>query len=106
MVDVLLTIVKYRQERGWSEKRLAEISGVPQTTISSWYRRGIHPQLSSLMRICEAYGITLSQFFAEDCSPVDLTETQAKLIHDWARLDEEQQEIIFRLIGAMQKPVE
>lgn len=106
MIDVLLTIVKYRQERGWSEKQLSDVSGVPQTTISSWYRRGVQPQLSSLTKICGAFGITLSQFFAEGLAPVELTEAQARLIHDWARLDPEQQDVISLLISVMQKPIQ
>ena len=36
--DILTAILEHRTQRGWSEYELAERSGLPQSTISSWYR--------------------------------------------------------------------
>ena len=55
----------------------------------------------SLEKICHAFGITLSQLFAEGESPVSLTESQAELMDRWARLDEKQQAVIFQLLDIM-----
>lgn len=101
MKDVLAAIVAYREERGWTEYQLAEHSGLPQSTISSWYRKDMIPTIPSLEKICAAFGITLSQLFAEGNAPVSLTESQRRLLERWSRLDEEQQEIIFSLIDRM-----
>lgn len=101
MKDVLAAIVAYREERGWTEYQLAERSGLPQSTISSWYRKDMIPTIPSLEKICAAFGITLSQLFAEGNAPVSLTESQRRLLERWSRLDEEQQEIIFSLIDRM-----
>lgn len=101
MKDILKTITAYREERGWTEYQLAEHSGLPQSTISSWYRKNMIPTLPSLEKICTAFGITLSQLFAEGDSPVTLTESQRRLLERWARLDEEQQAVIFALIDKM-----
>ena len=60
---ILTTITKYREDRGWTEYQLAERSGLPQSTISSWYRKNMMPTVPSLEKICNAFGITLSQFF-------------------------------------------
>lgn len=101
MKDVLAAIVAYREERGWTEYQLAERSGLPQSTISSWYRKNMIPTIPSLEKICAAFGITLSQLFAEGNAPVSLTESQRRLLERWSRLDKEQQEIIFSLIDRM-----
>ncbi len=101
MKDILATITTYREERGWTEYQLAEQSGLPQSTISSWYRKNMIPTIPSLEKICSAFGITLSQLFAEDDAPVSLTESQQKLLKRWARLSEEQQAVIFALIDKM-----
>ncbi len=101
MKDILAAITKYRQERGWSEYQLAERSGLPQSTISSWYRKNMVPTIPSLEKICTAFGITLSQLFAEGDAPVSLTESQQKLLDRWSRLSEEQQAVIFDLIDKM-----
>lgn len=101
MKDILATITKYRQERGWTEYQLAERSGLTQSTISSWYRKNMVPTIPSLEKICTAFGITLSQLFAEGDAPVSLTESQQKLLDRWSRLSEEQQAVIFDLIDKM-----
>lgn len=101
MKDILATISKYRQERGWTEYQLAEHSGLPQSTISSWYRKNMIPTVPSLEKICIAFGITLSQLFADNDCPVSLTKSQQKLLERWSRLNEEQQAVVFALIDKM-----
>lgn len=48
MIDVLGKILKYRKERGWTEYELAKRSELPQSTISSWYRKDIQPIIRRL----------------------------------------------------------
>ena len=99
--DILATITTYREERGWTEYQLEEKSGLPQSTISSWYRKNMIPTIPSLEKICSAFGITLSQLFSEENDTVSLTESQKKLLERWSRLTEEQQNVIFALIDKM-----
>lgn len=101
MKDILATITACRTERGWTEYQLAERSGLPQSTISSWYRKNMVPTVSSLEKICTAFGITLSQLFAEGSEPVVLTESQRLLLERWSRLSQEQQAVVFALIDKM-----
>lgn len=98
MKDILATITKYREERNWTEYQLAERSGLPQSTISSWYRKNLIPTIPSLEKICNAFEITLSQLFAEEDSAVSLTASQKKLLERWTRLSEDQQNAVFLLI--------
>ena len=99
--DILSVITQYREDRGWTEYQLAERSGLPQSTISSWYRKKIVPTVPSLEKICAAYGVTLSQLFAEGEESVALTDSQKKLLDHWARLSDEQQAVVFALIEKM-----
>ena len=101
MKDILTTITQYRQARGWTEYQLAERAGLPQSTISSWYRKNMIPTIPSLEKICTAFGITLSQLFAEGDAPVSLTESQRKLLERWAKLREDQQAVVLSLIDKM-----
>ena len=101
MKDILATITKYREDRGWTEYQLAERSGLPQSTISSWYRKNMIPTVPSLEKICTAFGITLSQLFAEGDTAVSLTASQKKLLDRWSRLSEDQQNAVFLLIDKM-----
>jgi len=99
--DILATITAYREARGWTEYQLAERSGLPQSTISSWYRKNMLPTVPSLEKICQAFGITLSQLFAEGDAPVALTESQRTLLEQWNNLSAEQQNALFALIAVM-----
>ena len=101
MIDVLKEILYYRQQKGWTEYQLAERSGLPQTTISSWYCKNVVPTIPSLEKICTAFDITLSQLFSYGDEPVLLTESQQELLKRWAGLSSEQQALIFSLIDHM-----
>lgn len=81
-MDILKRIVDLRTERNWTEYQLAERSGLTQSTISSWYRKNMLPTIPSLSKICDAFGITLSQFFLEDESKITtLSEQQLRLMY-------------------------
>ena len=80
MTDILGIIKTQREARGWSEYQLAERSGLPQSTISSWYKKDMTPSFASLEKICDAFGITLSQFFADGEESVVLTPSQHKML--------------------------
>ena len=100
-MTVLDRIVQLRLERGWSEYRLSEESGIAQSTISSWFRKNITPTISSIENICKAYNITLSQFFDFNDEAVTLTDSQKELLSNWSRLTEKQQEIFLELLKAL-----
>ncbi|MCI9175779.1 MAG: helix-turn-helix domain-containing protein [Lachnospiraceae bacterium] len=91
MIDVLERIVYYRSQKGWSEYQLAEESGLTQSTISSWYRKNMIPSIASLEKVCNAFGITLSQFFSEEEENFSLTRRQKELLREAGHLTDEQQ---------------
>lgn len=101
-MNILEKIRKFRIERNWTEYQLAEKSELPQSTISSWYRKNQIPSIPSLEKICNAFGITLAQFFTDDNTEiVSLTKQQSELLHEWNRLTENQKKIIFQLLKEM-----
>lgn len=100
-MTVLERIIQLRLERGWSEYKLSEESGIAQTTISSWFRKNIYPSIPSLEKICKAYNITLSQFFNWDNEPISLSEKQFELLNNWNKLTTKQQDLILELLKTM-----
>ncbi len=65
-MNVLDRIDELRTERGWSVNNLAMEAMLTQSTLNNLYARKTEPKLSTLRAICGAFGITLSEFFAED----------------------------------------
>lgn len=101
-MDVLHKITQMREERKWSEAQLAEQAGMTQSTISSWYRRNMTPSVSSLSKICRAFGVTLSQFFMEEESNLfSLSDTQVQLLHSVEKLDQEQYEALLNFLHTL-----
>ena len=101
MTDILGMIRKNREARGWTEYQLAERSGLPQSTISSWYQKGMTPSFSSLEKICDAFGLTLSQFFADGELRLALTPAQHPLLEKWTRLTPAQQRALLTVMDTM-----
>lgn len=102
MINILEKIRKYRIERNWSEYQLAEKSELPQSTISSWYRKNQIPTIQSLEKICSAFNISLSQFLIEDdITETYLTEEQKELLLCYSKLSKEQQEALIDFLKAL-----
>lgn len=101
MINVLERITNFRVLKGWTEYQLAEKSGLTQSTISSWYRKNMIPSIPSLEKICTAFGITLSQFFAEEAENFSLTDIQKKFIIESNRLTPQQQEALIQFFQTL-----
>ena len=65
-MDILKRINELRKERNWTIYRLADESGVSQSTLSNMFSRETLPSISTLEQLCGAFNITLSQFFEEN----------------------------------------
>lgn len=94
-MDILEKITQLRKERHWTEYQLAERSGLTQSTISSWYRKNMLPSIPSLAKICDAFQITLSQFFLDDTNTATLlNDHQLRLLKYSSKLTPEQFEAL------------
>lgn len=101
MKDILQTISEYRIAKNWSEYELAEKSGLPQSTISSWYRKNLFPTIPSLYKICDALGITLTQLFNEDKKMTSLTKNQEVFLKYFDKLTPTQQKTLIKFLETL-----
>lgn len=102
MKNVLEEITRLRLERKWSEYDLSKHSGLSQSTISNWYRKKQVPTIQTLNKLCNGFGITLAQFFAEGEDAISLTPDQKDMLDNWSTLNKKQQQIIMDLLKNMQ----
>ena len=76
-MTILEKIDKLRKERGWSVNNLAMEAMLTQSTLNNLYSRKTDPKISTLQAICNAFGITLSEFFYESTDEqIDYTNEQ------------------------------
>ena len=92
IMTALEKIDKLRVQRGWSIYKLAEEAMLTQSTINNLYSRKAEPKLSTLRAICDAFEITLSEFFAED--DVDEGDVDKKLQKKISRLSPQQKKAL------------
>ncbi len=91
-------IEKLRFQRGWSMYELAQEAGITQSTLTSIMKRGNPPKIETLESICEAFGITLAQFFLEDEELEVLSKNEKELISLFRRITQVKQQALIDLL--------
>ena len=91
---------KLMKEREWTEYRLSKVCGLSESTLANIFRRNTVHSITTLETICDAFGITLSQFFAEG-EMVELTPELKVLFENWVSLTPDQKEAALHMIQAL-----
>ena len=73
--------------------RLAKASGIPYSTLSTMLHKTNAPSVPSIIKICDGFGITLSQFFSDQDESAKLTADQKHCLGIWDKLDKPGQEL-------------
>ncbi|MCR5505383.1 MAG: helix-turn-helix transcriptional regulator [Bacilli bacterium] len=102
-MDVLQKIKVLQRERGWSTYRLAYESGITQSTLSNMFTRGTCPTIETLEQICEAFGITLSEFFRNVDDLFYLSKEEKEIIQKYRLLSGNEKKGIGNLITTLVK---
>ena len=91
---IIARIEQLCEKKKISRYRLAQKSGIAQSSISTLLNRKSVPTIQTLEKICEGFDITLAQFFAGDEEIPDLIADQKQLLSDWNEMDEHQKELV------------
>lgn len=94
-MDTLKRIDELRLEKGWSINNLAMEAMITQSTLNNLYARKTEPKLSTLRALCDAFGITLSEFFNEE---KEVNDYEAELIKRVKGLNHSQQKTLLAFI--------
>ena len=101
-MDVHQKLRQLMTERGWTEYKLSKACGLSESTIANIFRRGTMPNVTTLEAICNGFGITLSQFFAES-EMVELSPELKELFDNWVTLTTDQKSAVFTMIKAFSR---
>ena len=97
-MDINKKIIDLCNERGWSIYELSLQSGITQSSLNSMLHRGNPPKIENLQTICDAFSITLAQFFATDEKNEMLSPNEMVLISNFRKLSAEKQDALIKLI--------
>ena len=100
---VLVKIEVLMRERKWTLYRLAERSGVSQSTLSNLFRRNNLPTIATLEAICDAFGISVAEFFADGQDGTFLTQDQRQLLEEYKQLSQDQKQALIQFLNVLNK---
>jgi len=101
-MTVVEKIDMLRKERGWSVNKLAYEAALTQSTVANMFTSGSEPKISTLRLICDAFGISLSEFFYEN-GESEINPKMLDMLLYYKKLPLEEQTAIFELIKVMAK---
>ena len=103
--EVNKRILELCEQRNWSEYKLAQKANIPNSSINAMLKHNHVPTIYNLEKICNAFEITLSQFFDSKLfNKQDNTELYIQL---WRDLHEsEKQLVITYMHGLLKRPID
>ena len=100
--DVVSRIKSLCVARSWTSYRLAKESGLTYSTLNSMLNNGTMPSIPTLSKICDGFGISMSQFFATDDITATLTSEQITFAELWNTLSDENKSATTKFIQYLQ----
>jgi len=97
-MDILDRIKRLRDDRGWSNYRLAKEANISEGSLNNLFRLNNQPTIPTLEAICAGFDISLSQFFAEEDEAIILNAEQRELLAMWSVLNKEQKTALLELL--------
>lgn len=86
-----------------SKYRLAQLTDMSQTALGNIIKKESIPTIPTLERICDAFGISLAQFFAGDGMRPDLTDEQEEILETWDNLNADERRILMNFVRTLKK---
>lgn len=100
-MDILERIKSLQKQRGWSNYQLAQEAAMTQSTLTNMFSRKTQPSIATLVAICDAFEISLSQFFCEDETTPILSCEEANLMKKYRQLSKKNKNVINVLINEL-----
>lgn len=104
-------VYQYMKERGITQLEFSKRTGISQSTVSDWRRKGTNPSADKIMIICDVLGISpyelllgtenekLKNYNQPDYVIIDKNSREYVLVETFQRLDSDAQK---RLEGYME----
>lgn len=99
--DIIDRISDLCQERNWSYYKLAKESDIAYSTLNTLLNKPNIPTIHTLVKICNGFGITLSQFF--NSRKMDLTTEQKDLLNLFNTLDNSDKRLALTYLAGLNK---
>lgn len=90
-------------ERGWSYYQLAKASGITYSTLSTMINKQNMPTLPTLLKLCQGFGISVTDFFEPDQNLNGLTAEQKECMRLFNTLSEQDRRLAIAFMKGLLK---
>ena len=98
MIAINKKILSLCDERNWSTYELAIRADITHSTLNSALNRDTAPKIDTLQLLCDAFGITLAQFFMDDEQLEVLSHDEKDLISRYRKLPIEKRQALMTFL--------
>lgn len=89
-------------DRNWTDYKLAQEAQISTNTLTSIFLRKSPPKVDTLQSICNAFGLTLAQFFLEDEKIEVLSDAEKEMLSIFRKLSPKQQQALIAVFTEIQ----
>ena len=104
---LLTKIQELLDERNWSLYKLAQLSDIKYSSLSSLFAKNHQPTVATLEKICTGFHITLSEFFEEKspyrCDTPNITDEELSLLNSFRSLSKKDKSKCIDIIEILKK---
>lgn len=93
-------------ERGWSCYQLSKASGIPYSTLNTMLNNQNMPSLSTLQKLCDGFGISITEFFDSEWNKRGLTEDQSACLTLFSSLSSQDKQIALAFLKGLAKKID
>ena len=104
--EVLERIQYFLKLKHWSIYKLAKESKLPYSSLNNIFVRKTSPTIPTLEKICDGFGISVSEFFSYQTNPLksdNLTEKEQDIINSYRSLSEKDKELLAAYLDGLCK---
>ena len=99
------------QKEGMSQKEFSQKTGISQSTISDWKRKGTNPSADKILKICEVLKVTPYELLGENETERNAgnpemsagNETEKIILEGFRNLSDRKKERILGYLAALQE---
>lgn len=101
--EVNKRILELCEQKNWSEYKLSQEAKIPNSSINAMFKHNHVPTIHNLKKICDAFEITLSQFFDSYLFGNNNTHLYVELWNDLTVSDREK--VLIYMHGLLHKEI-
>ena len=90
MNNTIKRISELRDARCWTNNHMAMEAGIGSSTVLNWYKSNAIPSESAIKALCDAFGITVAEFYNTNSTPVSLSEIQTDFLAEFDCLNNDE----------------